>query len=50
MCSEDFSYFLEEIPGAMILVGCGTDKYYPQHNENFTCRNKSSSNRNTNIL
>ncbi len=50
MCSEDFSYFLEEIPGAMILVGCGTDKYYPQHNENFTCRNKSSNNRNTNIL
>lgn len=50
MCSEDFSYFLEKTPGAMILVGCGTDKYYPQHNENFTCRNKSNINWNTNIL
>ena len=35
MCSEDFSYFLEKVPGAMILVGCGQDEYYPQHNENF---------------
>jgi len=50
MCSEDFSYFLEKVPGAMILVGCGKDKYYPQHNENFTCRNKSNLNWNTNIL
>ena len=36
MCSEDFSYFLEKVPGAMILVGCQKEKYYPQHNENFT--------------
>lgn len=50
MCSEDFAYFLEKSQGAMILVGCGEDKYYPQHNENFTCRNKTNINRNTNIL
>ncbi len=36
MCSEDFSYFLEKVPGAMIFVGCQQDTYYPQHNENFT--------------
>ncbi len=36
MCSEDFSYFLEKVPGAMIFVGCQREKYYPQHNENFT--------------
>lgn len=50
MCSEDFSYFIEEVPGAMILVGCQKDKYYPQHNTNFTCRNKPNINWNTNIL
>lgn len=50
MCSEDFSYFLEEVSGAMILVGCQRDKYYPQHNTNFNCRNKSNINWNTNIL
>ncbi len=37
MSSEDFSYFLEKVPGAMILIGCKQDKYYPQHSENFTC-------------
>lgn len=36
MCSEDFSYFLERVPGAMIFIGCQKDVYYPQHNENFT--------------
>ncbi len=36
MCSEDFSYFLQKVPGAMILVGCQRDEYYPQHSENFT--------------
>ncbi len=36
MCAEDFSYFLENVPGSMIFVGCQKDKYYPQHNENFT--------------
>ena len=36
MCSEDFSYFLEKVPGAMIFVGCQRGMYYPQHNENFT--------------
>ncbi len=34
--SEDFSYYLEEVPGCMIFVGCTKDKFYPQHNENFT--------------
>ncbi len=36
MCSEDFSYFLQQVPGAMIFVGCQKEEYYPQHNENFT--------------
>lgn len=36
MCSEDFAYFLENVPGSMIFVGCQKDEYYPQHNENFT--------------
>ncbi len=36
MCSEDFSYFLEKVSGAMIFIGCQREEYYPQHNENFT--------------
>ena len=34
--SEDFSYYLEKVPGCMIFVGCTKNKFYPQHNENFT--------------
>lgn len=34
--SEDFSYYLEKVPGCMIFVGCTKDEFYPQHNENFT--------------
>ena len=34
--SEDFSYYLEKVPGCMIFVGSTKDKFYPQHNENFT--------------
>ena len=34
--SEDFSYYLEKVPGCMIFVGCTKDKFYPQHSENFT--------------
>ena len=34
--SEDFSYYLEKVPGCMIFVGCSKDEFYPQHNENFT--------------
>ena len=34
--SEDFSYYLEKVPGCMIFVGCRREKFYPQHNENFT--------------
>ena len=37
MSSEDFSYFLEKVPGAMILIGCQGEEYYPQHSENFNC-------------
>ena len=36
MASEDFSYFLQKVPGCMILIGSQRDNYYPQHNENFT--------------
>ena len=36
MCAEDFSYFLQEVPGAMIFVGCQREQYHPQHSENFT--------------
>ncbi len=39
--SEDFSYYLEKVPGCMIFVGCGGDVYYPQHNENFTVGEKT---------
>lgn len=41
MCSEDFSYFLERVKGALIFIGCKGEKYYPQHNENFTVNEKS---------
>ena len=34
--SEDFSYYLEKVPGCMIFVGCTKDEFYPQHSENFT--------------
>lgn len=33
--SEDFSYYLEKVPGVMMHVGCQEDVYYPQHSENF---------------
>lgn len=35
MCSEDFSYFLQERKGAFIFVGCRQDKYFSQHSEDF---------------
>lgn len=35
MCSEDFSFFLQEVPGAFVFIGCQQEEYYPQHNENF---------------
>ena len=34
--SEDFSYYLQKVPGCMIFVGCTKNKFYPQHSENFT--------------
>ena len=33
--SEDFSYYLEKVPGVMMHVGCQQDVYYPQHSEEF---------------
>ena len=41
MCSEDFSFFLQEAPGAFVFIGCRQEQYYPQHNENFTVDKKS---------
>ena len=35
MCSEDFSFFLQQAPGAFVFIGCQQEEYYPQHNENF---------------
>ena len=33
--SEDFSYYLEKVPGVMMHVGCQQEVYYPQHSEEF---------------
>ncbi|MBR3249870.1 MAG: amidohydrolase [Clostridia bacterium] len=41
MCSEDFSFFLQEVPGAFVFIGCQQEEYYPQHNENFKVDEKS---------
>ena len=41
MCSEDFSYFLEKAPGALIFVGSRQKEYYPQHSENYTVGEKT---------
>ena len=35
MCAEDFAFFLQEVPGAFVFIGCQQEEYYPQHNENF---------------
>ncbi len=35
MCSEDFSYILQERNGAFIFVGCGQEKYFSQHSVDF---------------
>lgn len=34
--SEDFSYYLEKVPGAMMLVGCGREEFHAQHSEDFS--------------
>ena len=31
MATEDFSYFLEKVPGCYFLVGTGVDKEYVHH-------------------
>lgn len=35
MCSEDFSFFLQERPGAFIFIGNRGKNVVPQHNENY---------------
>ncbi|WP_199884069.1 M20 metallopeptidase family protein [Anaerosinus massiliensis] len=36
MCGEDFSYYLQEVPGAFFFIGTGTDKMqYPHHHSKF---------------
>lgn len=36
MGSEDFSYYMEKIPGSMMFLGAGIeDMQYPHHNEKF---------------
>ena len=41
MCSEDFSYFLQEKPGAFIFIGNRGENLAPQHNENYMVSEKS---------
>lgn len=41
MCSEDFSFFLQEKPGAFIFVGNKGENIAPQHNENYFVSEKS---------
>lgn len=36
MCGEDFSYYLQEVPGAFFFIGTGTDTItYPHHHPKF---------------
>jgi len=35
MASEDFSYYLEEVPGAFALIGAGDDDYHPCHSPHY---------------
>lgn len=41
MCSEDFSFFLQEKPGAFIFIGNKGENTAPQHNENYFVSEKS---------
>lgn len=36
LCGEDFSCFLELMPGCLFFVGCGGESAYPLHNPQFT--------------
>ena len=40
MCTEDFSHFLQKVPGALIFIGCQGEKYYPQHSLEFSVGEK----------
>ena len=41
MCSEDFSFFLQEKPGAFIFIGNRGENIAAQHNENYFVSEKS---------
>lgn len=41
MCSEDFSFFLQERPGVYIFIGNRGENTAPQHNENYFVSEKS---------
>lgn len=42
MCAEDFSYYLNEVPGAFFFIGTGTDTItYPHHHPKFDIASKS---------
>lgn len=41
MCSEDFSFFLQERPGAFIFIGNRGKNTVPQHNEDYCVSEKS---------
>lgn len=41
MCSEDFSFFLQEKPGAFIFIGNKGENTAPQHNENYFVSEKA---------
>lgn len=41
MCSEDFSFFLQERPGAFIFIGNRGENTAPQHNEKYFVSEKS---------
>ncbi|MGB3222878.1 MAG: M20 family metallopeptidase [Desulforhopalus sp.] len=34
-CVDDFSFYLNQIPGTYFLIGCKGEKYYPVHNNEF---------------
>lgn len=45
MGSEDFSYYLEQVPGAMYRIGCGfeNEKNYPLHSNKFKANDSAIS-------
>ena len=41
MCAEDFSFFLQERPGAFVLIGNRGENVAAQHNEDYLVSEKS---------